>query len=276
MPATSSPTYATCGTVYGGRSGFRTKAKGPTNATLILPSSPLQCGPRDGWRSLDGLTVSLAFFRNGSSWGNCGLAGTSDVTRPLATPGNQYTIQDARPWNCYLANFGGLRVLLEAHRRRLRHPDLFGGLPATPSALLRLALQWDRATGGAGVLGRRRRHDEALPGRRDGRVGRAWPAGKRLIHNLGILFVMGGVGGNNAGPGGHLRQPGRHHLRLLRGGGGPLPGAKRRRPAAPDRGLRRPGRCRRRRHLPRARRDGVFELPGRPHRLEWRSASTVR
>jgi hypothetical protein len=193
---------ATCGTTYGGRSGFRTKAKGPTNATLILPSSPLQCGPRDGWRSLDGLTVSLAFFRNGSSWGNCGLAGTSDITRPLATPGNQYTIQDARPWNCYLANFGGgLRVYWKLTGDDYLTRVYSAALPATPAALLRLAFQWDRATGAVtawvGADGTTKRYQVAVTAESGG----AWPAGKRLIHNLGILFVMGGVGGNNAGPG---------------------------------------------------------------------------
>jgi hypothetical protein len=171
---------ATCGTTYGGRSGFRTKAKGPTNATLILPSSPLQCGPRDGWRSLDELTVSLCFFRNGPSWGNCGLAGTSDTTRPQATPGDQFTVQDARPFLCHLLDKGaggGFRVYWKLTGDDYLTRIYSAPLPATPAALLHLVMYWQRSTGQVvmwvGADGTTRRYQVAVTAESG-----AWPAGK--------------------------------------------------------------------------------------------------
>jgi hypothetical protein len=190
---------AACGTIYGGRSGFRTKAPGAANAVLGFPSSTLGCGLAGGYGTIDALTISLAFYNNGGggAWGNCGLAGTSDVTRPLGTPGNQYTIQDARPWNCYLANFGTLKTYLKLTDRNYVTRTFSAVVPANPSALLHFAWQWDRVTGGTplcwiGADGTSRRYQVAVTAESG-----AWPAGMYLTHNFGTLFTLGAVGANN-------------------------------------------------------------------------------
>jgi hypothetical protein len=188
----------TCGTIYGGRSGFRTKAPGAANAVLGFPSSTLGCGLEGGYGTIDALTVSLAFFNNGGggAWGNCGLAGTSDITRPLATPGNQYTIQDARPWNTYLANFGTLKVYWKLTGRDYVTRIFSAVVPANPSALMRVAWQWNRVTGTVlcwiGAVGTSYRYQVAVTAESG-----AWPAGMYLCHNFGTLFTLGAVGANN-------------------------------------------------------------------------------
>jgi hypothetical protein len=189
---------ATCGTIYGGRSGFRTKAPGATNAVLGFPSSTLGCGLAGGYGTIDALTVSLAFFNNGGggAWGNCGLAGTSDVTRPLAIPFQQYTRQDARPFNCYLANFGTLKAYFKITGSDYVTRIFSASVPANPSALLRVAWQWDRVTGTVlcwiGAVGTSYRYQVAVTAESG-----AWPAGMYLCHNFGTLFTLGAVGANN-------------------------------------------------------------------------------